>query len=294
MNKRGIFNKYYNGMPFSERLTKDIKHFFRLSYLFFRSGFNIKTILIYPHYPSKKATISRICKKLGYNYTNNPLSKYKLAINWEYATYRKSNKVLEDIAKQKKVLNLKSLDINKLLVDAVFKEVFGYGTEINPLTFEGKAVKKSVINALHNYEIIDCPIAEKEEGFIYQILIDNNTPEGQILDFRLALINQKIPYVLKKYHPKGSRFKNVVDNIETRTAEEVFSSEEIKKFLEFSAKINIDYGELDVLRCNKTQKIYIIDVNNTPNITYDKNYKQNVMSALNKLACEFKNLVDNK
>jgi hypothetical protein len=49
-----------------------------------------------------------------------------------------------------------------------------------------------------------------------------------------------------------------------RDPETILSREEISKIGEFCNKMQLDYGELDVLRCRDTKRIYIVDVNNTP------------------------------
>ena len=46
-----------------------------------------------------------------------------------------------------KAINDRIDDISKTHVAKVFQEVFGYGVDIDPLTYQGKAVQKSDINA---------------------------------------------------------------------------------------------------------------------------------------------------
>ena len=46
--------------------------------------------------------------------------------------------------------------------------------------------------------------------------------------------------------------------------EDCFSPDEIDKLLRFCAAMNLDYGELDVLRHKADGRIYVVDVNTTP------------------------------
>jgi len=55
-------------------------------------------------------------------------------------------------------INLNCNDISKTKVSNVHKKVFKYAIDIDPLKFNGKAVEKSYINALHDGRIIECPI----------------------------------------------------------------------------------------------------------------------------------------
>lgn len=44
----------------------------------------------------------------------------------------------------------------------------------------------------------------------------------------------------------------------------VFSQSEIAQLIEFSEKLGLDIGEIDVLRDNSTSRIYAVDVAKTP------------------------------
>ncbi len=53
-----------------------------------------------------------------------------------------------------------------------------------------------------------------------------------------------------------------------RTPEEVFTPEEIENILKLADQLNVDYGELDILRDNEDGKVWVLDVNKTPNSSW--------------------------
>ena len=56
----------------------------------------------------------------------------------------------------------------------------------------------------------------------------------------------------------------------------------------FCADFQLDFGELDILRDNKTQRIYIIDVNKTPYSPPADLPKNEKRIVVNKIAHAFK------
>ena len=51
--RRGIKNKYRKGMPVFEMLTKDLGYAFTETLNYLKNGFRQKTIVAFPHYPSR-------------------------------------------------------------------------------------------------------------------------------------------------------------------------------------------------------------------------------------------------
>ena len=223
------------------------------------------TVLFYPDLPRREHhAIYKICYLLGYRMTNALQDKFDIAISWEDTTLKVIDPRLSDLAKSREVINLRCVDIGKRHVAAVFQEVFGYTSEIDPLTFQGKCVRKSTENAVHDGKIIDCPIAVKEEGFIYQRLIDNHFKDEMFYDIRVYISKKKIPFVFRKYRKADDRFYSYPKADLMLDVGKFFSDEEIAKILIFAERMGLDYGELDVLRDGQNGKIYIVDVNNTP------------------------------
>lgn len=262
--RRGIFNKYRKGMPVPEMLLKDLSHFFLQVRNYIKNGFRQKNMLVYPHYPSRGSTIYKIGKILGMNVTNKPAKKTHIAVYWEYLTYREEYRYLESLAGKIKVINLFNRDISKVLVDKVQQKVFGYSTFIDPLNYKGKIVRKNNINAKHDGVVLEGPLKEADQDeYIYQILIDNSVPGGRVVDIRVPVVGQVLDFVYIKYRYISDRFKNPIQT-EVKPATDILSSEEMGLLNAFCREMHVEYGELDVLRHNENSRLYVIDVNNTP------------------------------
>lgn len=170
--RRGFLNRYHRQMPWLERILKDLSEAWYRLRLWLQKG-AISYVFVHPHFPSRGATLYKIAKRLDLVLTNRPPRKARAAVHWEYLTFQQEFTALEAFTSPENIVNGKVQDISKERVDRLHQEVFGYRTRIDPLTFQGKAVQKSDINALHNYAVVDCPIAERQKGAFYQILINN-------------------------------------------------------------------------------------------------------------------------
>lgn len=261
--RRGIFNRYYKGMPLFEMLMKDISYAWMMICYFVLNGFRHREIFVYPHYPSRRSTFFRIAKILRYNISNKPVKQMSLAMYWEYNTLRTEYALLESLAASVRVINLNNRNISKEYVDKVFFEVFGYGLAVNPLTYKGHCVKKSTVNAMHDGTIVVCPLMHTEEGYVYQKVIDNTTVDGMVEDIRLPVVADMLPYVFLKKRKIEERFTNNTRFSKLYKTDDVLSDDEQKKILTFCNKLHLDFGELDVLRHKEDGRIYIVDVNNT-------------------------------
>lgn len=282
-----IINKYREDMPLPKRLLEDIIFRFRYLRLYFKNNRKIKTFLFYPQYPSKRSVLYKIFGLMDYNRTNNPVLKYDYVINWQHATFRKEIPFLEELHKKQYVINLKCNDISKKYVDSVFKSVFGYCTEIDPVTYKGFCVKKNNINAMHDGKIIECPVKIPDKNYIYQKLINNTYDDTQVQDIRTPVIKGNIPVVYLKRRPAEGRFAREKTTSRIGNPDEIYSDEERKKIKKFCEKMNLEYGDMDILRDNDDGKIYIVDVNNTPHGPGQLSKKEKKY-ALEKLAREFK------
>lgn len=287
---RGRFNKYHKNMPFIEVVLKDINYLVLSLKNFFRNNFKNKSILVYPHYPSRGSTIYKAGKLLGYNITNKPKKSVKTAVYWEYLTFRKEFETLEEISKTKRVINLYSRDISKKFIDKIHQDVFGYATIVDPLIYNGKIVKKNDINAKHDGVIIQGPIDSVENGFIYQRLIDNSYSNDLVMDIRVPIVSKSLDFVYIKLRSIDERFKNTTVDTKTKNIHEILNKNEIEKINEYCSTLKLEYGELDVLRDKKDGKIYIVDVNNTPQGPPANTSKQDSTFALHKLASAFEKL----
>lgn len=284
---RGFFNRYHKNMPFSERLLKDINHLVFSVQSVFKKG-KVENVIVHPHYPSRKATIYRICRELGLQVTNRLNAQAILGVFYEYTTFKKEFGGLQGrVEKGLRALNIQSRDISKNYVDAIHQEVFGYSTRIDPTTYQGKCVRKSDTNALHDGVILDCPLEKSEDGFIYQILIDNKNESGLFEDMRIAIVGDELPIAYLKYRNDEQQFGHK-SKAELTTVSEVMSSDEIEKVKQFTKASKIDFAEIDILRDKKDGRIYIIDVNDTPQSARDNVTKEELTKNISILAAAFK------
>ena len=148
---------------------------------------------------------------MGYDVSNDPQRKFDLAVKWErYATFFDNDRILSELSQQNKnIINLNCQDVSKNYTNEVFEQVFDYSLGIDPLTYTGKCVAKSNLNAQHDGKIIDCPISQVQSGITYQRLVDNEVQENAVLDYRVPIFKHEIPLVyiyLKKNQNSTQRF----------------------------------------------------------------------------------------
>ncbi len=261
--KRGWRNHYRANMPASERVLKDLRSLTGDLGRSIRNGGKLRTIVTYPDYPSKRTTIQKIARKLGWRLTNKPIKNAEIVLFFEDTTL-KGTTPDPYLQNEKRVLNLECTDISKVNVEFVHQNVFGYGTFINPISFEGKAVEKSDENAKHDGHYIDCPIKEVNPNCIYQLVLDNQNEAGLAVDHRVPVMHGIIPLTYLKIKDWDQRFTNEVVRSELHRPHELFSEEELMMIKMFTAEISADFCELDIIRHKADGKIYIIDVNTTP------------------------------
>jgi hypothetical protein len=250
-------------MPYAEVLMKDVQGLFFDALAWMKNGFSLPVLVVYPDYPSKKTTIVKIARALGYRITNKRLSRARHVL-WFHDTTYASSELLVQSYPDKKVLNRSCQDISKKHVDKIHQRVFGYSTIINPTNYVGSAVAKSDINALHDGEIIRCPISNPSEKAVYQIVIDNAIENGEYVDIRVPVIGGAVPLVYKKFKQESVRFTNQVHRSEMHEPNSVFSETELENIRKMAIEMGADFCEFDVLRDNHSGRIYVIDVNKTP------------------------------
>jgi len=246
-------------------------------------------ILFYPKHPRTyhcNYSIIQNCHILGYKMSKNPKDKFHLIMRWEDQTYGQVDQQLEDLAKTNEVINLKCLDISKRHVDQVFHEVFRYSSLIDPFTFEGECVEKSNLNGKHDGRIVRCPLTEMKEDCVYQKLINNRHDDEFVVDMRVPIFKKIIPFVYLKYKPVNNRFSLSVKGTHEEL-KNILSPEEVEKILQFCERIGFDCGELDILRDQTDNRIYIVDANNTPMLHFAGFTDQQKRDALKRMSWAF-------
>ena len=220
--------------------------------------------LFYPESPlHRQYTLKTLFERLGYAITLDLNDPFDFAVSWMNRTWVPSYAFLDDVALTKPVLNLRCTDISKEYVDTLFNDVFGYSAAIDPMTYRGRAVKKSNENAWGRGRFVECPIRRRRKRYVYQQFIDT-TENGLTAEYRTPIILGAIPmvFILRKAMParvvktKTQRF-DIVDPCE------VFTPEECDDILAFCRRIGLDVGELDILRSKHDGRIYILDANKT-------------------------------
>ena len=159
-------------------------------------------------------------------------------------------------------INGTCLDISKSKVDRLWAEVAGYTISVDPLTHEGKFVIKPDENGKRGGRVVSGPIARREKGLVYQRLVDTRVGD-RVLQIRPVILDGRIVLVYEKWRTYPDYFKGAELTI-PKTAADFFSDEEVDQLLRFSARMGLDYGELDVARDAADGRIYVVDANRTP------------------------------
>lgn len=219
--------------------------------------------------------------------TKNPRRRFDVAFSFEDTTFMPRYDLLFRLAKKNEVINIRCRDISKKKVNAVFEKIFGYSLEIDPLTYKGKCLKKPNRNGRPSKEIINCPIIKKEDGFVYQKLINNQINDDFTQDIRVPVFKNKIPLVYVGKKIIDSRFLTSYKTTKITEVSDVFSVEEVRKIILFCQNMGLDYTELDVLKDRDTGNLYIVDANSTPFIRIKGFSKEECDLAINRLADVF-------
>jgi len=253
----------YKASPVYKSLIKDAVYLLRFAYLYVVNGLRVRTILFYPEFPVFKTEINKVLMGSRFNVTNNPNQPFDLVVCWQDETFRKPLHHLAKLAGRAPVINRYCTDISKRKVDRVFHKIFGYALDVNPRQHRGECVRKSNINATHDACVINCPVEAEDNAYVYQKLLDNSFDDDTAFDLRLPIYGNTIPFVYVRYRPLSKRFYGDF-KVEVRDPAVYFSADEIIKILAFCREMGLDYGDLDTVRDRSDGRLYIVDVNNTP------------------------------
>ena len=246
-------------------------------------------LLFYPELPRPYAVLYKLAVLAGYRMTSNPEAPCDAVFLWDDETRSAVGPFRGDEA----AINRRCTDIGKGHVSAVFEDVFGYPIEVDPTTYEGRVVKKSDENATHDGEVIDCPIPADLvfPGYVYQKAVDNRRDDAEgFYEYRVPVFRGGSPVVYVKYRPVGARFK-AFDGAEVVAPESVFTEEERGRIAAFTEALDMEYGELDVLRDRGDGRIYVVDANKTPSGPARGFAREQSVRALHALLPAFEALV---
>src|SRR5690606_28991371 len=124
-----------------------------------------------------------------------------------------------------KVINSNCINLSKELVGLLFEEIFGYSLDIDPTSYNGSIVKKSIYNGTNFATVIEGPVSADElhEDYVYQKEIKNNSEfEGLTVVYRVPVYVGKIPVVYLKYRPFEFQFTGSYEKVELKKPEEIF------------------------------------------------------------------------
>jgi hypothetical protein len=222
--------------------------------------------LFLPDHPDREYySLVAIFKYLDYTATKSPTDDFDAAFLWQDSTRVTRPPVLREIACARPVLNLECTDISKTRVEQVFREVFGYGTFVDPVRHRGRCIEKPDENAVKWGSLIDCPVEAPREGCVYQALIDSEH-DGVQVEYRTPVILGMIPEVKvwRREVLRGPLHERAWLGTVRCEAAAVYTDAERELILEFCRRMGLDFGELDVLRSRDDGRLYILDVNKTP------------------------------
>jgi hypothetical protein len=223
---------------------------------FLKNSCRVKTAYVHPAFPSKKTSLYKILRKNNISIINENHTTNIIKINFIDETFQ-SNRVSSTFH-----INDQAYDISKHFIDSIHEKVFEYSTLIDPITYTGKGVEKSNLNAKHDGKIIQFPLDKIEVDKIYQIIIDNSEDELYV-DYRVCLVKSEIPIIYKKYKTEENRFTNNILKAELALKECIPIAIQ-EKIIEFCKAAGCNFCELDVLKDNLTNLWYVIDINKTP------------------------------
>lgn len=153
-------------------------------------------------------------------------------------------------------------DISKSHVAEVFSEVFGYPLRVDPRCCAGPIVEKAEKNGTHDGGVVSAPLPPRI-GYVYQRLVDTTGADGLVHDLRTPCVGGVPVVVWEKTKPVDKRFAIHNSRAVLREPTSVYSAEELALISQFTARMGLDWGGLDILRDRKDGRIYIVDVNKT-------------------------------
>lgn len=227
------------------------------------------TLLLHPFRPhiEDDYTVSLIACRLGLRLTTDTRADFAAAMHWHDITRRRPNAVLERMAESMHVINLHGNDISKTRVDAVMRDVFGYGLGVNPLHTAGPILEKSDLNSTHDGRIIEGPIAAATAGRVYQRVVTGRRTGDVIEEIRVPIVGHRIPFVYLKYKRATDPLSlSIRGTIVEPSA--LLTEAEAETLVRFAHAMGIDFGELDAMRHHADGRIYVFDANNTPCVRF--------------------------
>ena len=211
-----------------------------------------------------RGKFAKMCRLAGYQTTNDPTRGFDFAIKWNGETYTPRCRMLAELSDQTRVLNINCEDISKTCVEEMHRAVFGYGLIVDPRRYHGLCVKKADLNAQCSESVVECPVAERQHGFVYQRMIRTAGEPDEFEEYRVPVTGTEIPCVVIKRRSLEERFNRCAGYAEIAKADELFTSAELENIFQLTRRMGLEFGDLDILRDVRDGRIHVIDVNPTP------------------------------
>ena len=220
-------------------------------------------VAFYPDLPHPRTTIVKILEHLCLSYEAKLGLGAMCAFKWRDTTIYHLDESVRLKFPAILFINGRCADISKVTIARIYAEIFGWELSVNPLNFSGMMVCKSDRNAAHDGQVVQGPLAVTSPGKTYSILIDNSH-QGEIIDYRVPVFGGVIPFVYIKRRPIEERFSNRNSSVALSDTTQLFAPNECELIKAFAKALGMDFGELDVLRDNRTGRLSIVDASNTP------------------------------
>lgn len=159
-------------------------------------------------------------------------------------------------------INARCVDISKTRVEQTWESVSGYPLAVDPTVTTGPLVMKSNENARFGGRIVVGPVSRRRGGLVYERLIDCRDGD-EVVQLRVVVMAGDLVVAYEKRRPYPMWFTGTRITL-PRPLEWLFSSAEQALLIRFAAAMDMDYGELDVLRDRDSRLIYVVDANRTP------------------------------
>lgn len=187
-----------------------------------------------------------------------------LAIAWKPATsYTFDEERVANLERSMRVINARCTDIRKSTVDNAHEAALGYSLAIDPLTYDGKIVRKSEKNGAHDGCVLQGPLTSTEPGYVYQRFVSYPTPDG-FAEWRTFIVARRLVAAYVSYRPADDRFAAKHLRAHHIPLNDAFTADEQMQIQRFCDRIGLDFGVLDVLRDAAGGRMYVSDCNNTP------------------------------
>ena len=224
-----------------------------------------RTILCYPDRPSIFHVLYKLSALAGFRLSTNIERDHEHAVWTHNRTVQDPDELNRLQIPRGRIINAACVDTDKRTIGHLFYEIFDTKLDLDPLTWTGSMVKKSVVNGTNDAIVTEGPISpgEKEEGFVYQKEIDNKNEEGDSVIYRVPVFMDSVPLVFIKYRSEAHRFRGNYHSVEIADPSDLFTNSELSKILKMARLIGIEFGECDVLR-DQDDTLYVIDFNNHP------------------------------